>query len=289
LKTKPKYLVCVPTNHTHLKKSLVSLARNIALLSVIILSGCGTLSNGHRWGEDATLLPGWDRIGKAAYNAAVAPETWVPAAGALAFQIGNADHVVSHWAIKNTPVYGSNKGADNASNILLDSMKVLYGLSFLATPSGDDPLQWGTSKFKAGLVQGSAILMVDDGSLLLKKETGRLRPESLNDDASFPSNHASRAAVFGTLASQNVDQLNISPGMKQSSQWGFGMMTAATGWARVEAGSHYPADVLAGAAFGHFLASFFNEAFLGLNSSSPIVPQIEPSKQGLVVGIKMQF
>jgi hypothetical protein len=45
-------------------------------------------------------------------------------------------------------------------------------------------------------------------------------------------------------------------------------------WARVEAGEHYPADVLAGMAIGHFLGAFLNDAFL----HSP-----EPNAGGLIL------
>ena len=34
------------------------------------------------------------------------------------------------------------------------------------------------------------------------------------------------------------------------------------GWARVEAGAHYPSDVLFGAALGNFTARLLNDAFL---------------------------
>jgi len=44
---------------------------------------------------------------------------------------------------------------------------------------------------------------------------------------------------------------------------GFISFGAGTSWARVEAGMHYPSDVLAGAALGHFIAAVVNDAFLG--------------------------
>jgi len=52
------------------------------LFSMKMFTGCSTLANGRGWEQDATLFPGWDRVGKAALNAAFEPETWVPAAGA---------------------------------------------------------------------------------------------------------------------------------------------------------------------------------------------------------------
>jgi len=49
---------------------------------------------------------------------------------------------------------------------------------------------------------------------------------------------------------------------------GFGVIAAGTAWARVEGGVHYPSDVLAGMALGHFVAAFINDAFMGLNDSA---------------------
>ena len=39
-------------------------------------------------------------------------------------------------------------------------------------------------------------------------------------------------------------------------------LAGATAWARVEGGVHYPSDVLAGAALGHFVTSTFTHALL---------------------------
>lgn len=45
---------------------------------------------------------------------------------------------------------------------------------------------------------------------------------------------------------------------------GLTAMTIGTSWARIEAGWHYPSDTLFSLALGNFLASFVNDAFLGL-------------------------
>ncbi len=47
----------------------------LTVLMLFILNGCGTLPNGKGWGEDATMIPGWDKMGKAAYNSLVSPFT----------------------------------------------------------------------------------------------------------------------------------------------------------------------------------------------------------------------
>ena len=89
---------------------------------VVLLAGCGTLPNGHRWGEDVSF-GSWERIKTATLNAATDPETWVPVAGALLLSIGDLDEDLSDWAIRETPVFGSISSAEDAS----DDLKSLLG------------------------------------------------------------------------------------------------------------------------------------------------------------------
>ena len=77
----------------------------LVLCSMNVFTGCGTLANGRGWGQDATLCPGWDRVGQAALNAALEPETWAPVAGAAIFQIGSLDRNLSNWSSKRTPIF----------------------------------------------------------------------------------------------------------------------------------------------------------------------------------------
>src|SRR5262245_43756345 len=108
--------------------------RWLVIYSMILLTGCGTLSNGHRWGQDATLLPGWEHLRTAAKQAPLSPQVWGPAAGAGIFligdQIGNIDHKLSDWAAKHTPVFGSSKRADQISDNLQDAARVAAMVSF---------------------------------------------------------------------------------------------------------------------------------------------------------------
>jgi hypothetical protein len=40
---------------------------------VTVIAGCATLPNGRRWGEDATIVPGWERVRASAIKAASDP------------------------------------------------------------------------------------------------------------------------------------------------------------------------------------------------------------------------
>ncbi len=74
-----------------------------------------------------------------------------------------------------------------------------------------------------------------------------------------------------------------------ASDSGLVLITAGTAWARVEANKHYPADILAGMAIGHFISAFVNDAFLGLDNSPGIYPDAEIAKNGFLLSVKGNF
>ena len=77
-------------------------------VAMSILTGCsGTLPNDHRWGEDATLSPGWEKVRESAWNALTSPEVWAPAATAIALQVNDYDERLSDWALRHHPVFGN--------------------------------------------------------------------------------------------------------------------------------------------------------------------------------------
>ena len=266
-----------------------------ALCLTSLLSGCGTLPNGRGWGQDASLTPGWERIGRAAKDAALATETWAPAAGALALQIGNADRHVQEWAATHTPVFGSQQNADRMSDNLVRASGALWLASGLATPSGgdggaehgsgDEADVWFPNKARGLGVQAGAGVVVRSMVGILKDATKRTRPNGLGQ-SSFPSSHASQAAVFTTMTSKNVSTLGWSDNAISATQFGLGTLTAATAWARVEADQHYPSDVLAGIALGHFFGAFFTEAFLGIDDPNRLMVMFEPSRGGYAMIVR---
>jgi hypothetical protein len=267
-------------------------ASSLPVLFLILLAGavtgCGTMANGRGWGQDATLAPGWARVGQAVLNAAAAPETWGPAAGALAFQVNDADHKVTEWAARKTPVFGSQERADRMSNDLRDAAGAIWIASAVATPSGDSAYDWSIAKAKGlGVQEGAGIFM--RGTVgILKDGTDRTRPNGI-DTGSFPSAHATGAALYATLASRNLDALQWSPAATTASQLGLGALTAATAWARLEANQHYPSDVLGGIALGHFLGAFFTEAFVGLDNPRKAMMVVEPSREGAVAMLRFNY
>jgi hypothetical protein len=206
----------------------------------------------------------------------------------LVLQIDDWDDDISEWAVDNTPIFGSPDHAEDTSDYLRDATGVVYFINALATPSGEDPKPWSVAKLKGLTVGVTALLLTDGATELLKEATDRTRPDG-SDNESFPSGHTSSASAFAALANRNLQSLSLSKTNRTLLRIGFTTLAAATGWARVEAGRHFPSDVLVGYALGHFISAFFNDAFLGLDQNEGPRLTIEPSKDSLVVGIRFVY
>jgi len=238
----------------------------LVLIPMGLLAGCTGLSPKSDWGQHATLRPGWSRIGSAAWSAASSPATWAPAGTALLLQIDHADERISDWAIENRPLFGSSGSAETASDVLLASSIILYGATLLAIPPAGGESQF---PFEGAGIQSSALLFTLGTTELLKAATSRTRPNA-EDQKSFPSGHTALSATSGMLAYRNAGFLEIPRWGKNTLGAGALALPYATGWARIEAGKHYPSDILAGAALGSFLATFVNDAFMGADSADDL-------------------
>lgn len=268
------------------KNTILQLLLSVTLL--IALQGCGTLSNGQKWGADATLSPGWDRIKISAINAAKDPETWAPVAGALALQAGHMDKRISDWATDKHPIFGSGKNAGNWSDRLELSSGAVYLATVIAAPSGNDTSEWLTAKAK-GLSIGLAASGITSGTTtVIKKLSGRKRPNG-GSEYSFPSGHESGTAALTTLAMRNLDSMSLSRESRLFADIGIASIAIGTGWGRIEAKAHYPSDVLVGYALGHFVSSVINDSFLGLDNKKTPLVIIEPSRKGVFAGLNWTF
>lgn len=251
------------------------------------LSACGTLPDGEGWGESATLLPGWERVQTSAVNAAKDPWTWAPLLGAAAFQIDDFDRRTSDWAREHTPVFGSQRSAEQWSDDLRSASSVAHYASILATPSGDEPAQWMLNKMKGTLVGVAAVSATGQITNRMKQGFDRERPNGLAGE-SFPSGHTSSSAVHTQLASRNLDSIQMLDGTRAALDVGLRALTIGTSWARIEAGWHYPADTLFSMAMGNFIASFINDAFMGLPETHSSLA-LQPVDGGAVVRVHLRF
>jgi membrane-associated phospholipid phosphatase len=273
----------VVSGHTR-RVTPISIAVFAALAA---LAGCATQPDGSRWGEHAGFRVGWDRTAAAALQAARSPWVWAPLAGAAVMQVDNWDHRVSDWAVDNTPVFGSVTGASDASDILQVSAGVGYLASVLATPSGDAGPDWWSAKLNGGLVGLGAIAATSVVTEGLKVAVGRERPNGGSN--SFPSGHTSFAAVADTMTVRNLASIPMNDTARTALTIGADALTFATGWARVEAGAHYPSDVLVGMSIGNFFGQMFDDAFLGDDLSQRLSLSFEPARGGGEIAWNWRF
>lgn len=234
------------------------------------------MESGGKWGRDALYPIQWDRIPRAAARALVDPATWLPAMGASVFAIDDFDRRVSDWAIEHTPVFGSKATAGDVSDVLRTSLVLESYATVALTPSGDQAGDWLLAKSKGLAVEAVAHLANGAATGLAKDLAGRTRPDG-SSDQSMPSGHATTAFGGARLANRNLEAMNLKPWAKWSLQSGNFAMASATAWARVEAGRHYPSDVLVGAALGNFITTFIHDALMNLPEDAPDRIQLEVS------------
>ena len=275
-----------------MQNTSMSSATALVRVSLIVacmatLSACGTLPNGRAWGEDATLRPGWERVRVAAVDAARDPWVWAPLAGAAVFQIDDWDRRTSDWAREHTPVFGSQQSAEEWSDDLRSASVFAHYVTILATPSGGEPRDWVVDKTKGVLVGVAAVSSTGAITQALKGSVDRERPDA-SDRESFPSGHTSASAVHTRLASRNLRSIDLPRSGRIAMDAGLYALTIGTSWSRIEAGYHYPADTLVGMALGNFLASFVNDAFLGLQMSEAAFT-VGAADGGATLQWRMQF
>lgn len=260
----------------------------IAAVLGVALVGCGTLPGGRRWGEDVTLLPGWQRVRSAAVHAVTDPYTWAPAAGAAVVGLGGFDRRISDWARDHRPVFGTTRNAKRWSDDLSDAAGIGALASALATPSGEGPGEVVWNKAKGLAVEIAAVGTAMTTTVTLKGLTHRQRPDD-SDHESFPSGHSTKAFAYATVGRRNLEALPLPQGLRSALGVGFDAVATATAWARVEAGKHYPSDVLAGAALANLLTGFVHDAFLGLDPGAGPTVAFEPVAGGLAVDLRIPF
>ena len=190
-----------------------------------------------------------------------------PLAGAAVMQIDNFDERTADWAREQTPIFGSQRNAEEWSDNLRTASVVAHYATIIATPSGDEFGEWLANKAKGTLVDVAAVSATTAITGSLKKAVGRERPNG-QDDESFPSGHTSSSAVHTRLASRNLRSIDMPAGARRTLDIGLYALTIGTSWSRIEAGWHFPADTMFSMALGNFIASFVNDAFLGLDAAS---------------------
>jgi membrane-associated phospholipid phosphatase len=229
------------TAKPRISKSFVSLS---LMLAVAPSSGlAGFWPSGAQWGAVAV-------------DALKDPYTWFPAAGAAVTGLTGLDHTISDWAVDKTPIFGSPESARDAS----DYLDAAGHVGMLVTAVGV-PGPW-SSMLRRMLVEETAVVTTIAATTVLKGASDRRRPDG-SDEESFPSGHSSRAFAYAAMGSMNIEALPLKAPVQTGLRLGVTGLAAATAWARVEAGVHFPSDVLAGAALGNFIGRLIQGALIG--------------------------
>lgn len=262
--------------------------KQLFLIAVVSMcTACSTLPNGRHWGQDATFAPGWERVKDSAANAARDPWVWAPLAGAALFQVDDWDRRTADWAQEHTPVFGSQRSAENWSDDLRTASSLVHYATIAATPSGDTPREWFINKTKGTLVHVAAVSSTVAITQAVKTAVDRERPNGLGGE-SFPSGHTSTSSVHTRLASRNLESIPMSDVTRTSMNIGLYALTIGTSWSRIEAGWHYPSDTLVSIALGNFIASFVNDAFIGLDDTTSQLA-VAPAQGGAMLQWSTRF
>lgn len=162
----------------------------------------------------------------------------------------NSDSRITNWALRNHPVYGSEKNARTASNVFQNSSLILFIATYLMKNWYLDSHPISEPLYELA-ADASAIFMTALSTEIIKKTTNRQRPDG-TDFRSFPSGHTSFASTNMTLASNDISEMKLSKGPSILIKSGLFLVVAGTAWGRVEGNKHYTSDVLTGAALGYF-------------------------------------
>ena len=213
------------------------------------------------------------------------PNVWAPLLTATLLQIDDLDHEISDRLREDTPLFGSAQNAADLSDNFRDLTEVGYISTALMVPGPETTGAWISNKV---VLVGTESLVVSMGQMVsgeVKSTTGRERPNKTNN-RSFASGHTSTATMQAQMANLNVDHLQIEATTKRGLNFGFNSVAALTGWARVEAGEHYPSDVLAGWALGYLMSNFGKEIIKPDRLRIMVRPRANPDAGGIELIIK---
>lgn len=251
----------------------------ILLLTILLVSGC-TTTNRPSLGEAVTTNPGWSKLKQSGKQAFRDPNVWATLLTAVLLQIDDLDQEISDQLSEDTPVFGSNQKASDGSDDFRSLTKIAYVSTALLVPGPEGAGEWFSTKAR---LLGSEWVTVETAQLFaseIKDLSQRERPNHRNNQ-SFPSSHVAVASTQAQMANLNVEYLTIGESSKQALNITFDSFSALTAWGRVEAGEHYPSDVLAGWALGHFM-SYLARQFIDPDYQQMLIrPQMGNGVSGL--------
>ena len=259
----------------------------ISAVSIFVfIAGCSAPRGQNSWGEDSSLSMNRKMLAKAAYDALVDPQTYIPAAGAIIFIIDDLDRRVSDRLSSDNPVFGSQANASNYSDFMLCALIGETVITGLSVPGDSNFYHRDTGIAKGLILEGAGIGGSAGIAGILESTIHRRRPNGNPD--SFPSVHASASFAASTMSNRNLDSINMSHGIRTALQVGNILLASSVAWARVEARKHFPSDVLAGAALGHFVSAFIYDGFMNQDDDK-FGFMVLPYEHGIAFNLGGQF
>lgn len=207
------------------------------------------------------------------------PHVWAPLVAAGALRHKHMDDKLSKWAREKNPVFGNQDKAESISDRTNDVLEYEAYATLVLSPTMQGEFTW--KNYLA--TKGKELLTMEAGvrgsywsTQGIKNVGKRERPLS-QDNYSFPSGHATAAGAWKKAATNNLDTFERPYPI-------IGAVTNAlsftTVWARVEAGKHYPSDVLVGYALGTFITGFVWSATFMPSGESNHSFSVTPMKGG---------
>ncbi|MDY7032344.1 MAG: phosphatase PAP2 family protein [Thermodesulfobacteriota bacterium] len=253
-----------------------------------LLTSCGTLSNG-RLGQNNDIHSSDSRrfVGSVR-DAFLDYRTLIPAAAALVFAVDDLDERVSDWATKENPIFGSEECSRDVSDALRATLLIEALSTAMVAPQAGGYEKKEHSRSKVVGVELLAMGVTGGLTVAIKNSVERNRPDDSNEE-SFPSGHASGVFSYAFLANRNLERTRLSTPLKLSLQTMNVCLAAGVSWARVEGDKHFPSDVLAGAALGHFVTSAIFNTFIEMPDQKNYSFMIFPCKGGAVAQLSFAF
>ena len=254
---------------------------------VVFISGCSSQQGGMYQSNNAGWSWDKERLRKAAWNALMDSQTLVPVAGAALFTIDDWDERLSDRASDDNPIFGSRSNAKDFSDYMLWSLLGETVITGLYVSGDNNPYNPDLSKTDYLLMEGVGVGGAAGIAGILESITDRTRPNGKSN--SFPSGHATASFAAITMSNRSLDSMNLSDSTRTALQVGNILLASSVAWARVESRQHYPSDVLAGAALGHFFSAFIYDGFMDKKDNRRFEFMFTPYKDGAALSFGIKF
>ncbi len=209
--------------------------------------------------------------------------TWIPALAAGLIVVGGWDRQISAWALRNPTLFSSSSRAGDMSDDFLTASQVIMLASGLFAKD-DGNFLTDRLKREGWEIGGAATTLLL--TLAGKAAFRRIRPDE-SSRSSLPSGHSSMAFASSAASMRNFSDFEMGRGLHIGADIAVETVAAASAWSRVEAGVHYPTDVLLGAALGNAVSVLFYELYDSTRDAPEV--SIRGTSTGAEISVRIPF